>query len=298
MSLPAPAAGSSAFADAAALIAHERADERAFAATIVRAAGLGRAQQAQNASEALWMLGQDRYAVMVIDWELGGMNAVQFTRAVRRLEDAEKRAVPILLLSARAGRADIDTALRAGVNSYVVKPVAPATLEKRLRPLIDNPRPFIVTDSYVGPCRRRSALDAYAGPWRRKDDAAFTAPLDDDRIDPKVLMRARARAHVDTLVLRLAAFEERAPDAMARFLSEAQSLRRVALQLGDAELEMGAAALSAYVNADHAQYEAARTHLDALRHLTSPTEIPDVMRRAVAGELTRMAAKAKARGKS
>ena len=47
----------------------------------------------------------------------------------------------------------------------------PATTGKRLALVIDHPRPFIRSDDYFGPDRRRRHDPKYAGPWRRASDA-------------------------------------------------------------------------------------------------------------------------------
>lgn len=40
----------------------------------------------------------------------------------------------------------------------------------RIIAVIDKPRPFIKTPTYVGPCRRRTNPKDYMGPWRRAND--------------------------------------------------------------------------------------------------------------------------------
>lgn len=291
-------ANTSDLANATALIAHERANDRAFVSSLIRAAGIGRVQHGVNGGEALWMIGREAYSVILIDWELGGMHALNFVHAVRRLRDPLKRATPIVMLSGRARREDIDQARSAGVDAYIAMPVSSALLAKRLRSVIAARQAFIVSDSYVGPCRRRKIDPDYAGPWRRTEDRKVVEPMDDSRPDDGARLREAARAQVNSLLVWLAAIEERQPDALRRFLAEVQSLRRLAMQVGDPDLEKGAAALVSYVNGALPAFTAARTHLDALRHLTGAAAIDPAMRRAVAAELERMSAKAAARLKA
>jgi hypothetical protein len=63
-------------------------------------------------------------------------------------------------------------AREAGVNEFVMKPFTPASLLARLQLVLLNPRPFIVSEEYVGPDRRRRASASYSGPLRRGSDQA------------------------------------------------------------------------------------------------------------------------------
>ncbi len=61
-------------------------------------------------------------------------------------------------------------AREAGVNEFVIKPFTPAALLSRLQAVLNQPRSFIVSDTYLGPDRRRKAEISYAGPLRRISD--------------------------------------------------------------------------------------------------------------------------------
>ena len=59
----------------------------------------------------------------------------------------------------------------AGVNEFMAKPITARGVLERLALVIDHPRPFIRSDDYFGPDRRRRHDPKYAGPWRRASDA-------------------------------------------------------------------------------------------------------------------------------
>jgi CheY-like chemotaxis protein len=65
---------------------------------------------------------------------------------------------------------DVEIARLAGVNEFVIKPFTPAGLLSRILLVLRKPRPFIVTESYLGPDRRRRVELAYSGPLRRMCD--------------------------------------------------------------------------------------------------------------------------------
>jgi two-component system chemotaxis response regulator CheY len=58
----------------------------------------------------------------------------------------------------------------AGVNEFVAKPITARSVLDRLQLIIDHPRPFVRTDDFFGPDRRRRNDPAYDGPLRRKAD--------------------------------------------------------------------------------------------------------------------------------
>jgi two-component system, chemotaxis family, chemotaxis protein CheY len=284
--------------DGLALIAHERASERSFTVSLARHVGLRNIRQAQNGEEALWLLRQERFQIALIDWELGGMTVPDFVYQVRRLEDRAKRGMPIVLLTARANRADIDLALGCGVDSYIVKPVAAAVLAKRLDVAISQQRPFVACATYVGPCRRRGHAPDYTGPWRRESDKTAIVEVEEPAADPKAVMRENARARLDSLALRLSSIEEGHAEGMQRFTHDIQAVRAIAVELEDPVLEKGVLLLAPYMAGKVKFFDEARTHLHALRHLTGRHALEGAQREAIALELQRMADKTAERKRS
>jgi len=53
----------------------------------------------------------------------------------------------------------------AGVNEFIAKPVSVKTVMSRLVAVIEHPRPYVRTQDYFGPCRRRGVQE-YRGPER------------------------------------------------------------------------------------------------------------------------------------
>jgi DNA-binding response OmpR family regulator len=58
----------------------------------------------------------------------------------------------------------------AGVTEFIAKPLSARTLLNRLNAVIYQPRPFVRTQTYFGPDRRRRADPNHLGPWRRSND--------------------------------------------------------------------------------------------------------------------------------
>ena len=63
------------------------------------------------------------------------MDGLTFVKAVRAKD--EYKDLPILMITTEAAKEDILTALRSGVNNYVVKPFTPETLQEKVFKLLD-----------------------------------------------------------------------------------------------------------------------------------------------------------------
>ena len=93
---------------------------------ILQEAGM-EAVEASNGTEALQILGMGGdFAVVILDWDLPGINGIQVAIEIRR--DEKLKSLPIMMISGRPHSSDADYALRAGVNDYVIKPFTRETI--------------------------------------------------------------------------------------------------------------------------------------------------------------------------
>ena len=95
--------------------------------------GIEKVDQAANGSEALEAMRQDKPDVVLLDWNMPGMSGLEVVQAMH--QDKELHRVPILMVTARNSREDVMAAMKAGIFSYIVKPLNPEALEKKLRQL-------------------------------------------------------------------------------------------------------------------------------------------------------------------
>ena len=111
--------------------------------------------EAVDGADALEALRSNEIDLVLIDYEMPGMNGAEFVRNVRWSEDEGINAeMPIIMISMFTEKAVVLAARNAGVHEFVSKPIVPNELYKRIRSTLESPREFIVTDDYRGPDRR------------------------------------------------------------------------------------------------------------------------------------------------
>ena len=90
--------------------------------------------EAGNGVEALDVMAKNKVDVVVTDWNMPEMDGLTFVKTLRTKE--EYKNLPILMVTTEAAKEDILTALRSGVNNYVVKPFTPDTLKEKIDKLL------------------------------------------------------------------------------------------------------------------------------------------------------------------
>jgi DNA-binding response OmpR family regulator len=68
----------------------------------------------------------------------------------------------------------------AGVSEYLVKPISAKLLYLRICAVIEYPRPFISTDSFFGPDRRRRPVE-HGGEERRGSKHEYDLPSREEK---------------------------------------------------------------------------------------------------------------------
>lgn len=102
----------------------------------------------------------------ICDLNMKPMNGKVFTRFMRADQASPDPYLPIIVCTGHTELVHIANARDAGANEILSKPVTGAALYARLQAVVEAPRPFIITQEFVGPDRRRRKI-AFDGPDRR-----------------------------------------------------------------------------------------------------------------------------------
>ena len=93
---------------------------------------------AHNGLEAIEKFKAGKYALILMDIQMHGMNGWDATRHIRNYEQANRlEKTPIMGMTAHALSGDRERCLGAGMDDYIAKPFNPEELQSRLSTLID-----------------------------------------------------------------------------------------------------------------------------------------------------------------
>jgi PAS domain S-box-containing protein len=137
---PTPAvspAGNSGGGAADVLVADDNADMREYLTNLLRHAGY-QVRDATDGQQALEAIRAQVPDLVISDVMMPGLDGLQLVAALRA--DPRTAALPVLLLSARAGQEASIEGLRAGADDYLVKPFAAADLLARVRANVELAR--------------------------------------------------------------------------------------------------------------------------------------------------------------
>ena len=122
-----------------ALAAFTADSARDFACDVLRAAGVVSVVPAGGGQDALRTAREQHIDVIVTDWPGDDIELGDFITTLRTNTNGAHGDTPVMFLTSRDSRADLDAARRAGVDAYVVNPVSPALLKHRLSRLSMSP---------------------------------------------------------------------------------------------------------------------------------------------------------------
>jgi len=123
-----------------------------------------------DGNEALALMSERYYPILVTDWEMPGMDGIDLCKAVRNLK--LDGYVYALLLTARQAKEHIIAGLEAGADDYLIKPVHEPeliarlntgrrilALEHSLRAANERNRILSITDALTGAFNRRYLME-------------------------------------------------------------------------------------------------------------------------------------------
>lgn len=152
------------------LIVDDNKHIRLLLAQILRAVGITQTFEAGDGAEGLQALRNHAVDIVLTDLAMEPVDGIAFARLIRTAPESPNSMVPVIMITGHATLKRIAEARDAGVNEFMAKPMTARGVLERLQLVIDHPRPFIRSDDYFGPDRRRRTDPRYDGPWRRAGD--------------------------------------------------------------------------------------------------------------------------------
>lgn len=256
---------------------------------VLRAGGVGQvftASDGQRAREVMRLTYPD---ILFTDSKMPVMDGLELTRSIRRAAvspdpKVPNPEIPIIMVTGDRSERDVEKARMAGVNEFVIKPFTPAGLLSRIQLVLKRPRPFIVSEVYVGPDRRRRVELAYSGPMRRMSDPDEVADMVERRatretisVELEAMRRLiQARGGVDRATLQMT-------------YRVMQHTRFRAKQVRDEMIARASESLLNYVDLmggpDHCDVSVVEVHFDAIATILGTSEADAGASKAVIDQL-------------
>ena len=118
------------------LVVDDSAITRRILIHSLRAIGFTKILEAVDGKQALEACEPD-VDIVVTDWNMPGMPGVELVRSLRA--NPAFASIPVLLITARAGKEDVIEAAAAGVNGYIIKPFTPEVLRAKIQEALVRP---------------------------------------------------------------------------------------------------------------------------------------------------------------
>ena len=119
------------------LLVEDNVFNQRVAATLLEKHG-HKVRIAENGREALKVLDQERFDIVLMDVQMPEMDGIQATEEIRNREKLSGGHVPIVALTAHAMKGDKERFLAAGMDGYVTKPIRLEELWKEIRILLPD----------------------------------------------------------------------------------------------------------------------------------------------------------------
>jgi two-component system chemotaxis response regulator CheY len=112
------------------LVVDDMSTMRRIVRNILKQLGFNSIGEAEDGNQALDKLRQEKYGLVVSDWNMPGMSGIELLRAIRA--DSALKDIPVLMVTAEAKKDNIVEAVTAGVSNYIVKPFTAEILQDKM----------------------------------------------------------------------------------------------------------------------------------------------------------------------
>jgi two-component system, chemotaxis family, chemotaxis protein CheY len=90
--------------------------------------------EADNGDSALGIASKDQIDLFLVDWNMPGLNGLEFIKAIRQVD--KYKETPVIMVTSEAAKYNVVEAIEAGVTNYVVKPISGNVLWEKIEKFI------------------------------------------------------------------------------------------------------------------------------------------------------------------
>jgi two-component system chemotaxis response regulator CheY len=111
--------------------------------------------------------------LILLDWNAHPVTGETFVRQLRRVDNPALAETAVIAIIANADRETVFAARDAGANVVLLRPFSAAQLLDKIMWALGQDTPFIRSEFYVGPDRRRFRAAEYLGEKRRIGETEY-----------------------------------------------------------------------------------------------------------------------------
>jgi len=130
--------------------------------TMLLSIGVREVHEAPDGQAGLELIRRVEPDVVILDWQMPGLDGPAFVRIVRSPATFPYPSVPIIMLTGHGERSRVVEAVKIGVNEFLLKPVSVKALQDRMVSVLTAPREVVKSGDYYGPVPRRLATAIHA----------------------------------------------------------------------------------------------------------------------------------------
>ena len=112
------------------LVVDDSATMRRIIINTLSRIGYNETVEAEDGADAYSTLeSEDSINFIITDWNMSNESGLEFVNMIR---EGPFKELPVLMVTTRSMKEDIIEAMKAGVNSFIVKPFTPETLKGKI----------------------------------------------------------------------------------------------------------------------------------------------------------------------
>lgn len=118
------------------LVVDDYSTMRKMIKNILTQSGFTKIIEADKGTTAFAKLKAEKINLVIADWNMPEMNGLELLKNIRG--DANLKGTPMLMVTAESTVANVITAVKAGVNSYIIKPFDANTLLDKINRIFNE----------------------------------------------------------------------------------------------------------------------------------------------------------------
>lgn len=116
--------------DAKILVVDDVTSMRNVTKSILTVADYTNVTLATDGDNALELLNQEPYDLIICDWEMPNMSGLEVLITIRKNE--KLKDIPFLMLTGMTDKTKADVAIKSGATDYVIKPIQASSLIEKI----------------------------------------------------------------------------------------------------------------------------------------------------------------------